>query len=81
MSISLRGRVRGLQRLPSLKYYYVLKWESRFTLGLTLPKIRIISKNASNKGCLEFSFVQKIQWVHMFTSHRSEAKGSEDYHL
>ncbi len=33
MSISPRSRVRGLQRLPCFKYYAVLKWKSRFTLG------------------------------------------------
>ncbi len=31
--ISRRNGVRGLQRLLSLKYYNVQKWESRFTLG------------------------------------------------
>ncbi len=28
-----------LQRLPCLKYYNVLKWGSRFTLGLDAAKI------------------------------------------
>ncbi len=31
------GRV--LERLPSLKYYNVLKWESKFTLTLNAAKI------------------------------------------
>ncbi len=31
--------VRGLQRLPYLKYFNVQKWESRFTLGLGAAKI------------------------------------------
>ncbi len=30
--------VRELQRLPRLKYYYVPKRESRFTLGLNAAK-------------------------------------------
>ncbi len=34
MSISLRVGARRLQKLPSLKYYNVLKWESKFTLRL-----------------------------------------------
>ncbi len=38
MSISLGNEVRGLQRLPSLKYYNVQKWESRFSLGLNAAK-------------------------------------------
>ncbi len=34
MSISVRSGARGLERLPSFKYYNVQKLESRFTLGL-----------------------------------------------
>ncbi len=33
-----RGGVRGLQRLPSLKYYNVLRRESRFSLELKAAK-------------------------------------------
>ncbi len=29
---------RGHQRLPTLKYYNLLKWESRFTLGINIVK-------------------------------------------
>ncbi len=39
MSIFPMSRGKGLQRLPCLKYYNVLKWESRFTLGLDAAKI------------------------------------------
>ncbi len=39
MSISLKSRARGLQRLQCSKYYYVLKWESKFTLVLNAAKI------------------------------------------
>ncbi len=38
MSISPQSEARGLERLPFLKYYYVLKWESKFTLGLNTVK-------------------------------------------
>ncbi len=41
MSISPRPPGSGaqeLQRLTCLKYYNVLKWESRFTLGLNAAK-------------------------------------------
>ncbi len=31
VSISLRSGIRGLQRLPCLKHFNVLKWESRST--------------------------------------------------
>ncbi len=39
MSIIPRGGVRGLERLPCFKYYYVLKQESTFTLRLNTAKI------------------------------------------
>ncbi len=39
MSTSSRSGARGLKRLPSLKYYNVLKWEIKFTLGLNADKI------------------------------------------
>ncbi len=38
MFISSRSGARGLQRLPSLKYYNVQKWQSIFTLGLNSAK-------------------------------------------
>ncbi len=38
MFISPESGVGGLQRLSSLKYYCVLKWESRFTLGVDAAK-------------------------------------------
>ncbi len=33
ISVSLRSGAKGIQRLPFLKYYNVLEWESRFVLG------------------------------------------------
>ncbi len=44
---------------------------------LTLPKLLIKSKNASNKSCPSFSFLQKTQRVHLFISSRSGARGLE----
>ncbi len=50
MSISPRGRAMELQRLPRLKYFNVLKRESRFTLGFNITKNTDYIKNASNKS-------------------------------
>ncbi len=61
-----RSGIKGFERLPSLKYYNVQKWESEFTLGSTLPKIRIISKHASTKSCGELNSVQKSKYAYMF---------------
>ncbi len=44
-SISPWSGARGLKRFPSLKNNNVQKWESRFTLGLMLPKTHIIFEN------------------------------------
>ncbi len=38
MSISPTSGARQLQRLPRLKHYTMLKWDSRFTLGLNTAK-------------------------------------------
>ncbi len=38
MSFFPRSRARGYQKLPCLKYYYVLKWENRFTLEFYAAK-------------------------------------------
>ncbi len=38
MSISPQSGAMELQRLPSLKYFNVQKWEHRFTLGLDAAK-------------------------------------------
>ncbi len=43
--------------------------------GSTLPKIRMISKKASNKSCLELNFIQKSSRVHMSISAWSGARG------
>ncbi len=39
MSICPRSGAREIQILPRFKYYNVLKWESRFILGLNADKI------------------------------------------
>ncbi len=38
-------------------------------------KLTIITKNASNKSCSEFSFRQKNQWAHMSITPRSGELG------
>ncbi len=68
MSISPQSGARGLQRLHLLKYYNVQKGEVDSLWDWMLPKIRIISKNASNKSCWVLNSVQKSQWVHMSIS-------------
>ncbi len=61
MSFSSWSGVKGLQRLPSFKYYNVLKWGSRFILELNAVKIITYIKNNrqdSLNGILKsFSFV------------------------
>ncbi len=55
MSISPKSGARGLERLPYLKYYDVLKWENRLTLGINTAKSTDYMKKASNKSCWEFN--------------------------
>ncbi len=38
MSISPKSIARGVQRLICMKYYNVLKWESRFTFEFNTAK-------------------------------------------
>ncbi len=66
--------VKGLQRLPCLKYYNVLKRESRFTLGLNAAKNTDYRKKISNKICGEFNFLQKTQLADRYISLRNGAK-------
>ncbi len=74
MSNSPKCGTVGLQRFAFLKYENALKWENS-VWDWTLPKLRIITKIASNKTCPELNFLQKSQWVHMSTSPRSEPGG------
>ncbi len=46
----------------------------KYTLGLTLGKIQIISKNASNKSFTGLNFLQKFQWTHISIYCRSGAR-------
>ncbi len=66
-----------------LKYCNVQKWGSRFIQCWTLPKIRIISKNASKRGYWASNSVQKSQWAHMSVSPPSRVQlgGSADCHI
>ncbi len=50
MSISLRSGARRIKRLPSLKYYNVLKSKSGLTLGLKATKITNYIKKL-DKSC------------------------------
>ncbi len=51
ISISPGSGAWDLQRLPFLKYYNVLEWESRFTFGLNAAK---------NTDYIKISFKQKV---------------------
>ncbi len=72
ISISLRSGTKGLEKLICLKYYCVLKLESRCNLGLNTAKhVEDIKKKVSNKSSSEFNFLQKTQRAHMSVSPRS----------
>ncbi len=73
MSISLQSRAKGLQRLICFKYYYALKLEIKFTLGLNPAEITDYMKKVSSKSCSKLNFLQKSQWGHMSISPRSGA--------
>ncbi len=75
MSISLRSGARGLRRLICLVYYIVLKWKSRFSLGLDAPRIRIVWENVRNKSFPTLTSIHKSQWAHMSIPPRSGAGG------
>ncbi len=57
------SEAQRLQRLICLKYYKVLEWEIRFTLGLNTAENTDYIKN-----CSAFNFLQKSQWAHMSIS-------------
>ncbi len=59
MPISPRSEAKGLQRLPSLKYYIVLKQESIFTIGLDASKITDYIKKSFKWKLLSFKFLTK----------------------
>ncbi len=69
MSFSSKSGARRFQRL--IFWYNILKWESKFTLGLNTAEIINIIKNSSNKSCSELKFLQKTRWTHMSISLRS----------
>ncbi len=75
MCTSPKSGTRGLERLPPLKYYSVLKQESGFTLELNAAKITDYIKNCSNKSCWELNFVQKSQQANISISPRSGIAG------
>ncbi len=68
MFISPRSGARAVQRLPSLKCYNVLQWETRFTLRLYAARSNEDIKNASNKNCSELNLLRKSQQTYIFIS-------------
>ncbi len=54
---------------------------SRFTLGSTLPKLWIISKNDSNKSCWKLNFLQKLCRHTCLSPPGEELRGSKDRHV
>ncbi len=78
MSVSVRNGTRELQRLQSLKYYNVLKWEKYIHFRAECcQKYRLYRKKASSKDCLELNCQQKTQWMHMSIPPWSGARGLE----
>ncbi len=63
MSISLRGGARRLQRLPSLKYYYLLKWGSKFTLEINAAKNTHCIKKCFKLKLLNIKFCSKTEYI------------------
>ncbi len=59
MSTFPRSGVRELQKLLSSKYYYVLKWESRFTLKLDAAKNMHYVKNFLKSQMFKIKFQTK----------------------
>ncbi len=53
--------------IATFQWFFQLK-------GLTLQKLLIISKNASNESCTELDFLQITQWKQIFISSRSGAR-------
>ncbi len=58
MPINHRSGARSLQRLICFKYYIVLKWESRFILGLNA---------AENTDDIKKLFKEKLFWIKFVT--------------
>ncbi len=79
--MNLGPYVARLIKCSYFKYYNVLEWEICLLWGSTLPKIRITSKKASNKSCLELNFIQKSLGVHMSISTTSRAGSSKDQYV
>ncbi len=75
MSIFHRSGVRGLQRLPTLKYYNVLKQESRFTVGLNAAKNRHYIKKCFKWKLFGNQFCTRTSGAHICTFQGSGARG------
>ncbi len=73
-SIFARSGVRGLQTLPFLKYYDVLKWKSRSS-RMDTTKNTNYTKKFLKKKLLKIKFPTKnSQWMHILISPRSIVK-------
>ncbi len=59
ISISTRSGAGGLRRLPLLKYYDVLEWESEFP-RMDAEKNTDYIKKFFKQNLLELNFLQKI---------------------
>ncbi len=70
----------GLEQWGSKNRYFsniILYWNEKVDSlsGSMLPKLLIISENASIKSCWELNYVQKSQWGHMSISAGSGTMG------
>ncbi len=66
---------QGLQRLPFLKYYNVLEWENRFTLGLNTAKNANYIKKGFKRKLFRINFpIKKLQQTHVSISPGSRAR-------
>ncbi len=63
------------RKLKVKKLNVTLYERNYFRNSFTLQSIEMISKNASNKSCLELNFPQKTQQTHISISRRSEVRG------
>ncbi len=70
----LPNRARGLEILPCLKYYNVLKQENSLTLAQCCQKYWLYEKKVQVKVVENSIFYEKL-WVHMSISLQSGTKG------
>ncbi len=71
--------VMTIERLKWLEYNIVLKLQITPIYGWKPPKIRIISKKASNESCLKLNFVQAVREHVRFSPVPAELWPSKDW--